>query len=73
MKLNYTERAVFLISDYHCNIKNKYLRLLGSFLGGSWVFQGYFKIISRVFSCDSVVCVCNGSFKGVSFQLSFHG
>ena len=60
MKLNYTGRTDFLLSDHYCDMENIYLYLPGCFLGDSWVFTGYFmgfqgnfKIISRVFICDS--------------------
>ena len=48
MKLNYTERAVFLISDHHCDMENKKIYYHGCFLGGSWGFPGYFMVVSSI-------------------------
>ena len=48
VNLDYTERAVFLISDHHCDMENKYLYLPGCYSGGSWVCLGYFMGVSRI-------------------------
>ena len=48
MKLDYTERALFLLSDHHCNMKNIYLWLAGCFFGVSWVFLGYSMGVSKI-------------------------
>ena len=47
VNLDYTERAVFLISDHHCDMANKYLYLPGWFFGSSRVFSGHFMGVSR--------------------------
>ena len=68
MNLNYTGRAIFHLSDHHCDMKNIYLYLPGWFLDGSFVFFLLFHGFSMVFSdyfifrCDS--CVCNECLKG---------
>ena len=41
MKLNYIKRALFLLSDHHCDMKNINVNLVGCFLGVSWVFSVY--------------------------------
>ena len=70
MKRNYNGRAVFLLSDHHCDMENIYLSvswaLHGYFSAISLEYKGYFKIISRVFQCDS--WVHNGCAKG-GFEL----
>ena len=48
VNLDYTERAVFLISDHHCDMGNKSLYLPGWFLGSSWLFSGHFMGVSRI-------------------------
>ena len=70
MKLNYTERAVTIITTGKIYID---IYLGGSGVVHGWfqaisrVFQGYFKINSKVFQCDSGVC--NGNAKSVSRAL----
>ena len=47
MRLNYTERTLFLIRDHQCDIENIHLYFPARFLGGSWVFSGSFMGVSR--------------------------
>ena len=42
------------------------LAVHGCFQAISWVFQGYFKIISRVFQCDSSASFCPIEFAWVA-------
>ena len=53
MKLNGTERAVFVISDHQCDMENIYSIFarvfLGWFMGVFKLFHGWFKANTRSF------------------------
>ena len=53
MRLNYTERTVFLLREHHCDMENKKLLFawvfLGRLLGVFRLLHGCFKGTSRLF------------------------